>query len=109
MTSKPAAREVVSLDALAKQRRDALPEATVFDLLGVTFELPPMRLLPIDVQERVQGPDDLMGILRTVLGDDKVKEMIAAGFTVLEAELIGEEWQKRSGLEPGESQASPTS
>ncbi|MFI1580010.1 hypothetical protein [Embleya sp. NPDC020630] len=101
--------EVVSLDALAKQKRDALPDPVTFELFGVTFTLPPFKSLPFDVQERVAGPEDIMGIMRLTVGEEKLKEMIAAGFTVSEAELIGEEWQKRNGLEPGESQASPTS
>ena len=50
-TSKTAAkngagREVVSLDALAKQRRDALPDPVTYELSGVEFTLPPMRALP---------------------------------------------------------------
>lgn len=108
-TSKSPAKKVVSLTARSKQRRDAMPEPTTFELNGVEFTLIPFKLLPIDVQERVNGPEDIMGILRTMLGDEKVKEMVAAGFTVDDAELIGEEWNERSGVEPGESAASSDS
>lgn len=101
------AKQRVSLDAKAKQRRDALAEPTSFELYGVEFTLPSMKTLPFDVQERV-GRNDT-ALFRIVLGDEKVAQMIAAGMTVGDAELIIEEWQERSGVEPGESQASPTS
>ena len=103
----PARREVVSLDALAKQRRDAQPEPTVFDLHGVEFELPPMKLLPMEMQEQVDGGmSNYAGIMKALLGDDVLKAMYAAGYTFDDLELVMEEWQKRSGLEPGESEAS---
>jgi hypothetical protein len=105
-SAAPAVREVVSLTAKAKQRRDAMPEPTTYELYGVEFTLQPFKLLPLDAQEKVAGPDDILGILRMTLGDDKVREMIDAGFTLDDAILIGEEWQARSGLEPGESAAS---
>lgn len=105
-TSKKAGTEVVSLDSLAKQRRDALPEPTTYELNGVTFTLPPMRLLPFELQERVGDLNNVPGILRDVLGAEKLREMYDAGFTFLDIELIAQEWQKRSGLEPGESPAS---
>jgi hypothetical protein len=35
--------------------------------------------------------------------------MYAAGFTFLDIELVAQEWQKRSGLELGESTASAAS
>lgn len=108
-TSKNAGAEVVSLDSLAKQRRDALPEPTTFELHGVTFTLPPMRLLPFEMQERVGNLENIPAVMKDVLGQDKVKEMYAAGFTFLDLELIAQEWQKRSGLEPGESPASAAS
>lgn len=109
-SKKPAeATEVVSLDSLAKQRRDALPEPTTFELHGVTFTLPPMRLLPFALQERVGNLDDIPGVLRDVLGADTLQAMYDAGYTFLDIELIAQEWQKRSGLEPGESQASAAS
>jgi len=107
MTTKSPAPQVVSLDERARQRRDALPEPTAFELFGVGFTLPPIKSLPMDVQERIAGNDTEM--FRLVVGDDKVKEMIAAGFQVTDVELILEEWQERSGVKPGESSASPTS
>jgi len=100
---------VVSLDALAKQRRDALPESTVFSLFGVEFELPPMKALPIEMQERIGNMSDGFAILKDHLGPKKLKEMFAAGFQFGDLELISEEWQARSGLEPGESAASSSS
>jgi hypothetical protein len=110
MTAKTvAAREVVSLDELAKQRRDALPQPTTFELAGVEFTLPPFKALPIDMQERVASMEDALGVLRVAAGIDVVKRMVDAGFTIGDLELIAEEWQKRSGVEPGESLASPTS
>lgn len=99
-------REVVSLDSLAKQRRDALPQPTTFELDGITFTLPPFKSLPMDMQERVAGMEDALGILRIAAGAEKVKEMTDAGFTIGDLELIAEEWQRRSGVEPGESPAS---
>ncbi|MGW5426886.1 hypothetical protein ACWET9_06615 [Streptomyces sp. NPDC004059] len=108
-SKKPAGREVVSLDALAKQKRDALPEPTTFELKGVEFTLPPMRELPFEMQERVGDLNNIPGVLRDVLGADKLREMYAAGFTFLDIEIVAQEWQKHSGLEPGESPASTTS
>lgn len=111
-TAKKAAaagREVVSLDSLAKQKRDALPQPTTFELHGVEFTLPPMRSLPFELQERVGNLDDIPGVLKDVLGADTVAAMYKAGFTFLDIELIGEEWQRRSGVEQGESQASADS
>jgi hypothetical protein len=109
MTTKNAGREVVSLDALAKQRRDALPEPVTYDLWGVEFTLPPVKALPFELQEKVGDLNDSVGVMKEVLGAAKVKEMYKAGFTFGDLELIAEEWQKRSGLEPGESPASAVS
>ncbi|MEU0940295.1 hypothetical protein [Embleya sp. NPDC005971] len=109
MTDKTPKTTVVSLDALAKQRREAMPEATVFSLHGVEFELPPMKMLPIEMQVRVSSMSDGYAVLEDVLGADKIKQMFKAGYTFDDLELIHAEWQARSGLEPGESQASPTS
>jgi len=106
MTTKPTT-QAVSLDAMVKQRRDALPEPTAFELFGVSFTLPPIKSLPMDVQERVGNSD--VAMFRLVLGKEKVAEMIAAGFTAGDMEVIAEEWRQRSGLESGESTASPSS
>lgn len=111
MTSKkdesaPVVGEVVELDTLSKQRRDALPEPTTFALHGVTFTLPPMKLLPMETQAKVGNMDDNLGILNAFLGEEQVKAMFAADYTFDDLELIMEEWQKRSGLEPGEAPAS---
>ncbi|MEU4967774.1 hypothetical protein [Streptomyces smyrnaeus] len=108
-TAKNPGTEVVELDSLAKQRRDALPQPTTFKLAGVEFTLPPMKSLPMDLQERVGSLEDGLGILQLTLGREKVREMVAAGYTMGDLELIAEEWQKRSGLEPGESGASAAS
>ncbi|GHH57908.1 hypothetical protein [Streptomyces candidus] len=108
-TTKTAGREVVSLDALAKQRRDALPEPTTFDLAGVEFTLPPIKALPFELQEKVGSYENVVGVMKEVLGIEKVKEMYAAGYQLGDLELIAEEWQKRSGVEPGESAASTAS
>ncbi|MDX3455039.1 hypothetical protein PV396_24380 [Streptomyces sp. ME02-8801-2C] len=102
-------REVVSLDSLAQQKRDALPEPSIFSLKGVEFTLPPMRSLPFELQERVGNLEDIPAVLKDILGDDKVKEMYAADYTFLDIELIAQEWQKRGGTEPGESPASSDS
>lgn len=109
MTTKNAGREVVSLDALAKQKRDALPEPTTFELYGVEFTLPPVRSLPMDLQERIGSLENGYGLMQEALGREKVKEMTAAGYTLGDLELIAEEWQKRNGMEPGESPASAVS
>jgi hypothetical protein len=109
MTTKTTGREVVSLDALAKQRRDALPEPVTYDLWGVEFTLPPVKALPFELQEKVGDLNDSVGVMKEVLGAAKVKEMYAAGYTFGDLELIAEEWQRRSGLEPGESPASAVS
>lgn len=108
-TQKTAGCEVISLDALAKQRRDALPQPTTFELAGVEFTLPPFKALPMDMQERVASMEDVLGVLRIAAGVEPVQQMIDAGFTIGDLELIAEEWQKRSGLEPGESVASAVS
>lgn len=106
---KAAGREVVSLDSLASQKREALPEPVTFELRGVEFTLAPFHSLPMDVQERMRGPEDYLSILRTALGPEKVKEMIEAGYTLSDLNLIAEEWMRRSGIEPGESPASTAS
>jgi hypothetical protein len=99
MPSKTVGTEVVDLNALAKQRRDALPKPTTYNLLDVEFTLPPIKALPFDL-------DNTVAVLKDLLGRDKVQEMYAAGFTFGDLELIAQEWQKRSGVEPGESPAS---
>ncbi|MEU9333123.1 hypothetical protein AB0D49_08155 [Streptomyces sp. NPDC048290] len=101
--------EVVDLNSLAKQRRDALPKATTYNLFDVTFTLPPIKALPFELQERVGDLDNTVAVLKDLLGAEKVKEMYAAGFTFGDLELIAQEWQKRSGVEPGESPASADS
>ncbi|MFF8485156.1 hypothetical protein [Streptomyces antibioticus] len=106
---KNAGRDVVSLDALAKQKRDALPDPVTYELHGVEFTLPPMRLLPFALQERVGNLDDIPGVLKDVLGAETVQRMYDAGFTFVDIEIIGQEWQKHSGVEPGESEASTAS
>lgn len=108
-TNKPVGREVHSLDALAKQRRDALPKPVDYELFGVEFTLPPVKSLPFEMQERVGDLNDSASVLKDVLGADKVREMYRAGYTFGDLELIAEEWQKMSGLEPGESLASTAS
>lgn len=106
---KPAGREVVSLDALAKQKRDALPQPIDYELFGVQFTLPPMKALEWALQERVGDLNDTIGVMAEVLGKDKVKEMYNAGYQLGDLEVIALDWQKRSGLEPGESEASTAS
>lgn len=108
-SKKTAARERVSLDSLAQQKRDALPEPTDYELFGVEFTLPPMRGLPWDLQEKVGDLNDTIGVMTEVLGKDKVREMYKAGYQLGDLEVIALDWQKRSGLEPGESPASATS
>jgi hypothetical protein len=109
MTSKTTGTEVVDLNALAKARRDALPKPTTFNLFDVEFTLPPIKALPFELQERVGDLDNTVEILKELLGRDKVQEMYKAGFTFGDLELIALEWQKRSGVEPGESPASAAS
>ncbi|MFM9703589.1 hypothetical protein [Streptomyces galilaeus] len=109
MTSKTVGTEVVDLNALARQRRDALPKPTTFNLFDVEFTLPPIKSLPFELQERVGDLDNTVEVLKDLLGQDKVREMYAAGYTFGDLELIAQEWQKRSGLESGESQASAAS
>jgi hypothetical protein len=109
MPSKTAGREVVDLTSLAQQRRDALPEPTTFNLFDVEFTLPPIKSLPFELQERVGDLDNTVEVLKDLLGRDKVQQMYAAGFTFGDLELIAQEWQKRSGVEPGESPASAAS
>jgi hypothetical protein len=108
-TKKTAARERVSLDALAQQKRDALPEPTDYELFGVEFTLPPMRALPWELQEKVGDLNDTFGVMTEVLGKDKVKEMYKAGYQLGDLEVIALDWQKRAGMEAGESAASATS
>lgn len=106
---KAAGREVRSLDSLAAQRRDALPEPVTYELHGVEFTLPPVKGLPFELQERVGNLDDIAGVLKDVLGADTVQAMYKAGYTFGDIELIGQQWQEYSGVEPGESPASADS
>lgn len=109
MPSKTVGTEVVDLTTLAKQRRDALPKPTTFNLFDVEFTLPPIKSLPFELQERVGDLDNTVEVLKDLLGGDKVREMYAAGYTFGDLELIAQEWQRRSGVEPGESPASAAS
>jgi len=109
MPSKTAGSEVVDLNSLAQQRRDALPQPTTYCLFDVEFTLPPIKALPFELQERVGDLDNTVEVLKDLLGADKVQEMYKAGFTFGDLELIAQEWQKRSGVEPGESPASAAS
>ncbi len=109
MPSKTTGSEIVDLSSLAQQRRDALPQPTTYNLFDVEFTLPPIKALPFELQERVGDLDNTVEVLKDLLGKDKVKEMYAAGFTFGDLELIAQEWQKRSGVEPGESPASAAS
>ena len=102
-------REVVSLDSLAKQKRDALPEPVTFELAGIEFTCPPIKSLPMNIQEKIGSLENGFGLLQETLGQDKVKEMVGAGFTLGDMELIAEEWMRRNGFEPGESMASSAS
>ena len=88
-TSKnSAAREVVSLDALAKQKRDALPQPTTYELMGVEFTLPPLMALPFELQAKVGDLNNVAGVMQEIVGQDKLREMYAAGFTFSDIELI---------------------
>ena len=109
MPSKTTGTEVVDLNSLAQQRRDALPQPTTYNLFDVEFTLPPIKALPFELQERVGDLDNTVEVLKDLLGQGKVKEMYAAGFTFGDLELIAQEWQQRSGVEPGESPASAAS
>ena len=109
MPSKTTGTEVVDLNSLAQQRRDALPKPTTYNLFDVEFTLPPIKALPFELQERVGDLDNTVEVLKDLLGQDKVKEMYAAGFTFGDLELIAQQWQQRSGVEPGESPASAAS
>jgi hypothetical protein len=109
MPSKTVGTEVVDLNALAKQRRDALPQPTTFNLYDVEFTLPPIKSLPFELQERVGDLDNTVEVLKDLLGQAKVREMYAAGYTFGDLELIAQEWQKRSAVESGESPASSAS
>ncbi|MEV5369013.1 hypothetical protein [Streptomyces albogriseolus] len=106
---KDAGREVVSLDALVQQKRDALPEPTDYELFGVEFTLPPMRALPWELQEKVGDLNDTIGVIGEVLGKDKVKELYGVGIQLGDLEVLALDWQKRSGVESGESAASSSS
>ncbi|WP_431040072.1 hypothetical protein [Streptomyces sp. P9-1] len=107
--TKNTGREVVSLDALVQQKRDALPEPTTYELFGVEFTLPPMRALPWELQEKVGDLNDTIGVLAEVLGKDKVRELYGVGIQIGDLEVLALDWQRRSGLESGESPASSTS
>ena len=80
-------------------------------LLGerVQFTLPPMKSLPWELQEKVGDLNDTIGVLEETLGRDKVQEMYRAGYQLGDLEVIALDWQKRSGLESGESRASSNS
>ncbi|MFG3585138.1 hypothetical protein [Streptomyces sp. NPDC047990] len=108
-TKKPAGREVVSLDSLAQQQRDALPKPTNYSLFGVEFTMPPVKSLPMDIQERIGSLENGYGVMVEALGADKVKEMVGAGYTLGDLEVIAIDWQKRNGVAPGESPASSDS
>ncbi|MFE9684185.1 hypothetical protein [Streptomyces sp. NPDC006285] len=99
-------RPVTSLDSLAKQKLNALPDPVTYELLGVEFTLPPMMSLPFEMQERVGNLENIPLVLKEILGEDKVEQMYKAGYKYAHIELIAETWQKNSAVEPGESAAS---
>ncbi|MFC7906477.1 hypothetical protein [Streptomyces nigra] len=101
--------ERVSLDSLVQQKRDALPDPTDYELFGVEFTLPPMRALPWEIQEKVGDLSDTIAVMGEVLGPDKVKELYGVGIQLGDLEVLALDWQKRSGLESGESRASSSS
>ncbi|MEU4169437.1 hypothetical protein AB0F46_21500 [Streptomyces sp. NPDC026665] len=106
---KTPGREVISLDSLAQQKRDALPSPTTYSLFGVEFTMPAVKSLPMDIQERIGSLENGYGVMVECLGPDKVKEMVGAGYTLGDLEVIAVDWQKRNGVEPGESPASSDS
>ncbi|MFD3534760.1 hypothetical protein [Streptomyces sp. NPDC058664] len=93
--------ETVSLDALAARRARSLPRAVRYELKGMVLTLPPWRSLPVDLPGRAGG--DTLEILRVVLGEERIREMAAAGFTLGHLEVIGEHWRRRDdpGAGPG--------
>ncbi|MFJ2515624.1 hypothetical protein ACIPEL_36405 [Streptomyces griseoviridis] len=106
---RSAGTEVVSLDAIAQQKRDALPDPINYELFGVQFTLPPMRALPWELQEKVGDLNNTFSVMMEVLGPDKVREMYRADYQLGDLEVIALDWQKRAGMAPGESQASAAS
>ncbi|MDT7847190.1 hypothetical protein [Streptomyces justiciae] len=108
-SKKSVGTEVVELDLIAQQRRDALPKPTNYTLFGVAFTMPPIKSLPMDLQERIGSLENGYGVMVECLGEEKVQEMVDAGYTLGDLEVIAEDWQKRNGLAPGESKASRAS
>jgi hypothetical protein len=88
----------VPLDDLAQARAAALPGPFRYRLKGVTFTLPPVGGLPLEVAERVRGTSDPLAVVRAVVGEEKTREMAAAGFTLCDLDVIVEEWERRCGV-----------
>lgn len=88
----------VSLDMRARQHARSLPGPFRYELKGVTFDLPSLRSLPLAQWERLRGGTDPLAALTCVLGEVKLKEMTAAGFTLGDLEVIVEDWERRSGV-----------
>ncbi|MFI0776306.1 hypothetical protein [Streptomyces sp. NPDC021212] len=88
----------MSLDAVAARRARDLPPAVRYELKGFFFTLPPLKSLPIDLRERIDG--DLLGILQVALGENQIQEMVTAGFTLSDLEVICEDWCRRNGTKP---------
>ncbi|MFF9818670.1 hypothetical protein [Streptomyces sp. NPDC014006] len=88
----------VPLDAVARQCAQALSGPVNYELKGVTFALPSLRSLPIDLWDRVRAGTDPMASLRAVVGEQKMREMAAAGFTLSDLDVILEDWKRRDGV-----------
>ncbi|MGW2746016.1 hypothetical protein [Streptomyces sp. NPDC001450] len=95
----PSAQDAaLSLDQLAAERTETLPGPFHYQLKGVRFTLPALHGLPLDVWERVRGGTDPVASLRAVVGEQKTREMAAAGFTLCDLDVIVEDWERRSGV-----------
>ncbi|MEU1465200.1 hypothetical protein ABZ467_31880 [Streptomyces sp. NPDC005727] len=88
----------VSLDERARQYARSLPGPFRYKLKGLTFALPSPYALSLTQWGRFHDGADALAAFQAVLGEPKVREMTAAGFTLGDLAVIVEDWEYRSGV-----------
>jgi len=96
---------VFDVDALAKEAKG---EPFRFKLGGTVFKLPPSNELDWqDAQDLEQG--NLTSAFRGMLGDKQYEKFVAHRLDIARLQKLVTAYMAHQGLEPGESEASPSS
>ncbi|WP_282692714.1 hypothetical protein [Streptomyces sp. CC208A] len=95
----------VPVDTLAARPARSLPDTVRYEFNGLVLTLPPWRSLPADLPGRSGG--DMVELLRAVAGEDRIRELAAAGLTLGHLEAIGEDWRRRDEPDSGPGRLLP--